>query len=261
MAVSTSRARAAAAAGSARGLNRDGARGSPASTAACHSVTRRAETPKYIRAAASTPQVPEPRYTRFSQISRISRLLKLCSSHSVSSSSCTLRRNVRALVRNRFLATCWVMVEPPCASRPLVTLTQTARASADRIDAGMVPKTAILHRDRGRRQGRRHVVQPQRVADDVAEGGEHAAGAVLQCEARPARRIQRGFGPRQVAREPQHHDGERQHAPDRGNDGVAAAGGSAGVAARRRDAAVRARARRGGGARERGGGHVALGRG
>ena len=61
MAVSTSRARAAAAAGSARGLNREGARGSPASTAACHSVTRRAEMPKYIRAAASTPQVPEPR--------------------------------------------------------------------------------------------------------------------------------------------------------------------------------------------------------
>ena len=61
IAASTSRARAAAADGSVRGLKRDGARGSPASTAACHSVTRRAETPKYIRAAASTPQVPEPR--------------------------------------------------------------------------------------------------------------------------------------------------------------------------------------------------------
>ena len=60
MAVSTSRARAAAAAGSARGLSRDGARGGPTSIAACHSVTRRAEMPKYIRAAASTPQVPEP---------------------------------------------------------------------------------------------------------------------------------------------------------------------------------------------------------
>ena len=61
IAASTSRARAAAAAGSARGLKREGARGRPASTAACHNVTRRAETPKYIRAAASTPQAPEPR--------------------------------------------------------------------------------------------------------------------------------------------------------------------------------------------------------
>ena len=92
MAVSTSRARAAATRGSVRGLNREGARGRPASIAACHSDTCRAEMPKYIRAAASMPQVPEPRYTRLSQISRISRLLKVCSSHSVSSSSCTLRR-------------------------------------------------------------------------------------------------------------------------------------------------------------------------
>ena len=77
---------------------------------------------------------------------------------------------------------------------------------ADRIDAGMVPEPAILDRDRGGRQIGRHVGQPQRIADDVAEGGEHVAGAVLQREARPARRVQRGFGPRQVAREPQQHD-------------------------------------------------------
>ena len=61
IAVSTCLARAAAADGSARGLKRDGARGSPARTAACHSVTRRAETPKYIREAASMPQAPDPR--------------------------------------------------------------------------------------------------------------------------------------------------------------------------------------------------------
>ena len=61
IAASTSRPRAAAASGSARGLMRDGARGMPASTAACQSDTLRALTPKYCRAAASTPQVPEPR--------------------------------------------------------------------------------------------------------------------------------------------------------------------------------------------------------
>jgi hypothetical protein len=46
IAASTSRPRAAAAWGSLRGLKREGARGSPASTAACHSVTCLAETPK-----------------------------------------------------------------------------------------------------------------------------------------------------------------------------------------------------------------------
>ena len=39
IAASTSRPRAAAAAGFTRGLMRDGARGSPASTAACHKFT------------------------------------------------------------------------------------------------------------------------------------------------------------------------------------------------------------------------------
>ena len=61
MAARTSRAREAAAAGSARGLMRDGARGSPASTADCQRFRRRADTPKYMRAAASTPQAPLPR--------------------------------------------------------------------------------------------------------------------------------------------------------------------------------------------------------
>ena len=46
MAASTSRARAAAAAGSTRGVKRDGARGMPAMHGACHSVSLRAETPK-----------------------------------------------------------------------------------------------------------------------------------------------------------------------------------------------------------------------
>ncbi len=85
----------------------------------------------------------------------------------------------------------------------------------------MVPEPAVLHRDRGGRQVGRHVGQPQRIADDVAEGGEHVAGAVLQRQAGPARGVQRGLRTRQVAREPQQHDGERQHAPDRGDDGVA----------------------------------------
>ena len=55
-------------------------------------------------------------------------MLNVCSSQSVSISSCTLRRSVRALVRNRFLATCWVMVEPPCTSRRDRQIDPRARA-------------------------------------------------------------------------------------------------------------------------------------
>ena len=38
----------------------------------------------------------------------------LRSSHSASSTSCSLRWNVRSCVRNRFFASCWVRVDPPC---------------------------------------------------------------------------------------------------------------------------------------------------
>ena len=61
IACSTSRPRAAAALGSTRGEKREGARGSPAITADCHRLSCLAEMPKYICAAASTPQAPEPR--------------------------------------------------------------------------------------------------------------------------------------------------------------------------------------------------------
>ncbi len=49
------------------------------------------------------------------------------SSHTASISSCTLRRNVWSGVRNRFFASCWVMVEPPCTTRPARMLATMAR--------------------------------------------------------------------------------------------------------------------------------------
>ena len=61
MASSTSTARPIAAEGLTRGLKREGALGSPASTAAWPGVRRRASMPKNCRAAASTPKVPAPR--------------------------------------------------------------------------------------------------------------------------------------------------------------------------------------------------------
>ena len=86
-------------------------------------------------------------------------------------------------------------------------------------------------------------------------------GAVLQCQARPARRVERGFRPRQVAREPQQHDRECQRAPDRRDDGLAAAGGSGAGGAAPATGRSGARARSGGTAlvRGRGGGRAASG--
>src|SRR6266478_7851794 len=56
-------------------------------------------------------------------------LLNLRSSQSASTSSCILRQSVRSWVRNRFLASCWVMVEPPCETPRRSTLAAAARAS------------------------------------------------------------------------------------------------------------------------------------
>ena len=126
------------------------------------------------------------------------------------------------------MATCWVMVEPPWTTRPAGQVDPRGARQPDRIDAGMVPEAPVLHRDRRCRQVGWHVAQPQRLADDIAEGGEHLAGAILQRQARPPRGSQRGLRPRQVAREPQQHDGNRQRAPDGGDDGVANAAESAG---------------------------------
>ena len=115
-------------------------------------------------------------------------MLKCCSSHSVSSSSCTLRRKVRALVRNRFFATCCVRVEPPCTTWPAVRSVKAARAMPTGSMPGCAPEAAVLDRHGGRRQIGRHIVQAQRLAHHVAERGEHAAGAILQCQAGTAGR-------------------------------------------------------------------------
>ena len=153
------------------------------------------------------------------------------------------------------------MVEPPCTTRPPVRLTQTARARPIGSMPGWCQKrrsstaTAAAGRDGGMSFSRSG---SPTMSPKVANMWPVRSSSV---EARPARRIQRGFGPRQVAGEPQHHDGERQHAPDRGDDGVAEQ--TEAPASRRGDAAQRcARVReRGGVARERGGGHAASGRG
>ena len=96
-------------------------------------------------------------------------MLCLRSSHSASSTSCTLRSSVRSGLRNRFLASCWVSVEPPCEKRPRVRLLKTARVEPDRVDADMRIEAAVLDGDDGHRNIGRHLVQ----ADGFAAG--HAA--------------------------------------------------------------------------------------
>ena len=131
-------------------------------------------------------------------------MLKCRSSQSVSSSSCTLRRKVRALVRNRFFATCWVMVEPPCTTRPRVSSPGGA-GQADRIEPGMVPEAPVLHRDRGRGQVAPAYRSAAAARPPYRRRWRRRGPSGPQREAGPARRIQRGFRARQVAGEPQQH--------------------------------------------------------
>ena len=58
-----------------------------------------------------------------------------------------------------------------------------------------------LHRDDGRGQGGRQVLQVQRFADQVAVAGDGAASTILQHQAGAARGVERIFRPRQVAGE------------------------------------------------------------
>ena len=83
----------------------------------------------------------------------------LRSSHSASSTSCSLRCKVRSWVRNRFLASCWVSVEPPCETPRCSTLVTAARAMPIGIDAVMRIEAAVLDGDEGLRQIGRQILQ------------------------------------------------------------------------------------------------------
>ena len=102
-------------------------------------------------------------------------MLNLRSSQSASATSCTLRESVRSWVRNRFLASCWVSVEPPCDT-PRCRMLATERAGdADRIDAVMRIEAPVLDRDECLRHVARQVLERHRGAAHVAAGGEQVA--------------------------------------------------------------------------------------
>ena len=87
-------------------------------------------------------------------------------------------------------ASCWVMVLPPSTVPGSRTLRTTARATRDRIDAGMQEEAVVLDRDERvlqvrRDRGERHVVpllveaEPRPAVGGVEPGVADAAGQLV----------------------------------------------------------------------------------
>ena len=91
-------------------------------------------------------------------------------------------------------------------------------ADADRIDAGSAPEAMILDRHGGFRHVGRQIGQVDRLAHDIAIAGEDAAGCVGQGQAGASDGVERRFGTRQVAGEPQEQGGSSKGAPYAGDD-------------------------------------------
>ena len=88
----------------------------------------------------------------------IRRLGSTRSIHSASGNSRPLRMKLRPGHRNRFLAVCWVMVEPPLRLGDVVGVVER-RLKLGPVDAVMGAKPAVLGCDDGTRQHRRDPFQ------------------------------------------------------------------------------------------------------
>ena len=99
----------------------------------------------------------------------------LRSSQIASSTSCSLRCRVRSWVRNRFLASCCVSVEPPCETPRCRTLVTARAQDADGIDAVMRIEAAVLDGDERLRQIGRQILQRDIGAGHFAALRQHAA--------------------------------------------------------------------------------------
>ena len=99
----------------------------------------------------------------------------LRSSQSARIASWILRDSVRSWVRNRFLASCWVSVEPPCMPPTPVDVADDRAADADRVDAEMLVEAPVLDRDERLRQIGRQFAEMHRRAAGVAAIGEQRA--------------------------------------------------------------------------------------
>ena len=90
------------------------------------------------------------------------------SSQTASTTSCTLRFSERSGVRNMFLASCWVSVEPPSTTPPAKTFFATRAHQADRIDAEMRAEAAVLDGDHRFGHVVRELLDPDRLAARIA---------------------------------------------------------------------------------------------
>ena len=107
-------------------------------------------------------------------------MLNLASSHSASTTSCSLRFTVRSGSRKRFLAKLLAHGRAALDDPARLVVGHHGAAQADGVDAEMAVETAVLDGDHGLRQIDRQLVDPDLIAEecaalgeDIAIGGEH----------------------------------------------------------------------------------------
>ena len=137
----------------------------------------------------------------------------LRSSHSASSTSCNLRMNVRSWVRNRFLASCWVSVEPPCDDAAMQDVGHGRARDADGIDAVMRIEAAVLDGDESLRQIGRQFLQRDIGAGHFAARRQHAAVEADDLDRRRPFRDFKRLDRRQMRADPDHDADHRDHGP------------------------------------------------
>ncbi len=140
--------------------------------------------------------------------------MNLCSSQMARIASWILREIVRSCVRNRFLASCWVSVEPPCMPPRPDDIAQQRAADALRIDAPMRIEAAVLDGDEGLGQ----------IGRQLGDADRGAAGVAAIGEQRPVRAHDRDIGRtfghgelvdgRQLRAVIDHERAAADHAPD-----------------------------------------------
>ncbi len=138
----------------------------------------------------------------------------LRSSQSARTASWILREIVRSWVRNRFLASCWVSVEPPSTPAVAGHVAHDRPRYADRIDAEMRVESPVLDRDEGLGQIGRKVDEPDRGAAGVAAIGDERAVVGEDGDIGRALGHRELVDRRQLARFKGDKPGERDDAPD-----------------------------------------------
>ena len=107
----------------------------------------------------------------------------LRSSQSARMASWALRSMLRSCVRKRFLASCWVSVEPPCWRWPRGEVADHGPGEAERVDAQMRLEPPVLDGDEGLPDIGRQILESDSGAAHVAAVGEQRAvgGEDLRC--------------------------------------------------------------------------------